>query len=212
MNVVVLISGSGSNLQAIIDGAKQGDLPITISNVISNVEGVKGLARAEAAQIKHSVVSHKNYASRAQFDSALMAAIDDSNPDLVVLAGFMRILTPEFVEHYSSRLINIHPSLLPAYPGTNTHQRVLDHNEDWHGASVHFVVPKVDAGPVIVHGRLSVGDTSTASELAARVLKIEHVIYPLAIKWFAENRLSINKDAVLLDGETSVDQLQTFDV
>ena len=212
MNLVVLISGGGSNLQAIIDQVQLGNIPVSLKGVISNVANVKGLSRAREANIETAVVSHKDYTDRLSFDRALMQVIDQFEPDLIVLAGFMRILTSEFVSHYSGRLINIHPSLLPAYPGTNTHQRVLDNRETWHGASVHFVVPEVDAGPIILQGRLRVGQTTEADELAARVLKIEHKIYPLAVRWFAQGRLQIDDSAVLLDGETSADQLQTFDV
>lgn len=209
---VVLISGGGSNLQAFIDQISEGKLPLEISLVISNIAGAGGLQRALNAGINTQVIEHTAFADRASFDTALAERIDQEQPDLIILAGFMRILTAEFVERYTNRLINIHPSLLPKFPGTNTHQRAIDAKETWHGASVHFVVPEVDAGPIIVQGRLPIGETCSASELQTRVLGIEHQIYPLAAKWFAEGRLSVQEDRILLDGETSTRQLQTYDL
>ena len=209
---VVLISGSGSNLQAFIDQIQSGDLPIDIGLVISNNADAFGLERANKAGIKTSAIDHRQFDSRLEFDLALMREIDAAQPDIVILAGFMRILTEDFVNHYRNRLINIHPSLLPKYPGTNTHQRALDASDQWHGASIHFVVPEVDAGPVILQGRLNINADDTSDSLQQRIHKIEHVLYPLAVKWFAENRLSIDIDKVLLDGETSAEQLQTFDL
>ncbi len=209
---VVLISGSGSNLQALIDAIATKQLPLDIKLVISNIPAVGGLERANAAGIATAVIEHTGFSSRASFDRALADTIDALSPDLVILAGFMRILTADFVEQFKDRLINIHPSLLPKFTGTNTHQRALDAHEQWHGASVHYVVPEVDAGPIIVQGRLRIGSTTLAHELQQRVLKIEHQIYPLAAKWFAEQRLSVVNGKVLLDGETSPEQLQTFDL
>jgi len=218
---VVLISGSGSNLQAFIDQVSKGELPIEISLVISNNTDAFGLERARNVGIPICAIDHRRFDSRLEFDQALIREIDAVQPDIVILAGFMRILTEDFVNHYHNRLVNIHPSLLPKYPGTNTHQRALDAGDHWHGASIHFVVPEVDAGPIILQGRLAISpnDTSdsispndTSDSLQQRIHKIEHVLYPLAIKWFAENRLSIDIDKVLLDGETSAEQLQTFDV
>ncbi len=209
---VVLISGSGSNLQALIDAIAAKQLPLDIKLVISNIPAVGGLERANTAGIATAVIEHTGFSSRASFDQALAKKIDALAPDLVILAGFMRILTADFVEQFTGRLINIHPSLLPKFAGTNTHQRALDAHEQWHGASVHYVVPEVDAGPIIVQGRLRIGSTTLARELQQRVLKIEHQIYPLAAKWFAEQRLSVANGKVLLDGETSPEQLQTFDL
>lgn len=209
---VVLISGSGSNLQAFIEQIKSGDLPLDIVLVISNKHDAYGLTRASNAAIATSTIDHRDFDSRATFDQALMREIDAVQPDLIILAGFMRILTAEFVNHYHNRLVNIHPSLLPKYPGTNTHQRAIDAGDQWHGASIHFVVPEVDAGPVIVQGRLSVGSDDTKNSLQQRIHKIEHALYPLALKWFAENRLTIEVNKVLLDGESSTQQLQTFEV
>jgi len=209
---VFLISGDGSNLQAFIDQVASGDLDIDISLVISNNADAYGLKRAEQAHIKTACISHRDYSSRRAFDQTLIARIDAVEPDIIILAGFMRILTEAFVDHYQQRLLNIHPSLLPKYPGTNTHQRALDANDQWHGASIHFVVPEVDAGPVILQGRLAINNGDNADTLQQRIHKIEHQIYPQAVNWLAQQRLSIVDDQVLLDNETSPEQLQTFDV
>lgn len=209
---VVLISGSGSNLQAFIDQVNSGQLDITIGLVISNNSDAYGLERAQAVGIDTCCINHRDFTSRLEFDQALIEEIDKTAPDVIILAGFMRILTSEFVNHYHNRLINIHPSLLPKYPGTNTHQRAIDAQDEWHGASVHFVVPEVDAGPIILQGRLKVTESDTSKTLQQRIHGIEHKIYPLAIKWFAENRINITGNKVLLDGETSPCQLQTFDL
>lgn len=209
---VVLLSGSGSNLQAFIDQINCGQLPIQICLVISNRTDAFGLERAARAGIKTSAIDHRGFDSRLEFDRALIDEIDAVKPNIVILAGFMRILTEDFVNHYHNRLLNIHPSLLPKYPGTNTHQRALDSGDQWHGASIHFVVPEVDAGPIVLQGRLGISANDTCHSLQQRIHKIEHQLYPLAVKWFAENRLTINIDGVLLDGETAAEQLQTFDV
>jgi len=209
---VVLISGSGSNLQAFIEQIAAATLPIQIELVISNKASAFGLTRATSAGITTRVIDHKAYDSRLAFDRELMAAIDHAKPDIVILAGFMRILTEEFVNHYTGRLINIHPSLLPKYPGTNTHQRALNAKDKWHGASIHFVVPEVDAGPIILQGRLAIKDNDSADTLQHRIHKIEHQLYPLAVKWFAQGRLNIINDKVLLDGETSPEQLQSYEL
>jgi len=209
---VVLISGGGSNLQAFIDRIQSGELPIAISLVVSNNANAFGLERAANAGVNTKTIDHREFESRLAFDRTLIREIDAAKPDIVILAGFMRILTEEFVNHYRNRLVNIHPSLLPKYPGTNTHQRALDAGDQWHGASIHFVVPEVDAGPIILQGRLRIYPNDTCANLQQRIHKIEHVLYPMAVKWFAENRLSIEIDKVLLDGETSTEQLQTFDV
>lgn len=211
MRTVVIISGSGSNLQAFIDEVDAGRSSLELQLVVSNRPQAYGLERAAKAGIKTAVVDHTKYDSRADFDSALQATIDAANPELVILAGFMRILTEEFVNHYTGRLINIHPSLLPKFTGTNTHQRVLDAQEEWHGASIHYVIPELDAGPVILRGRLKVKADDTADSLQQRVHKIEHKIYPLAADWIAQRRLTIKNDEVLLDGEQSALQLQTFE-
>jgi len=209
---VVLISGSGSNLQAFIDQVTTKQLELDISLVISNKSDAYGLKRAENAGIESDCINHRDYSSRLEFDQALMARIDQAKPDIVILAGFMRILTSDFVNHYTGRLVNIHPSLLPKYPGVDTHQRAIDAGDKWHGASIHFVVPEVDAGPVILQGQLAINSDDTPETLQQRIHKIEHKLYPLAVKWFSEGRLSEQDGQILLDGETSVKQLQTFDL
>ncbi len=197
--VVVLISGSGSNLQALIDGAAGGELPIRIEAVISNEPDAFGLERARRAGIAAEVVDHRAFDSREAFDQALMAAIDRHQPGLVVLAGFMRILTPAFVHHYAGRLLNIHPSLLPKYQGLHTHRRALEAGDAEHGASVHFVTEELDGGPVILQAKVPVLPGDTPERLAARVLEKEHRIYPLVVKWFAQGRLRLDGDGVLFD-------------
>ena len=197
--VVVLISGSGSNLQALIDGAANGELPIRIEAVISNEPDAFGLERARRAGIPAEVVDHRDFASREAFDRALMAAIDRHHPGLVVLAGFMRILTPGFVQHYAGRLLNIHPSLLPKYQGLHTHRRALEAGDAEHGASVHFVTEELDGGPVIIQAKVPVLADDTPERLAARVLEKEHRIYPLVVKWFAQGRLRLDGDQVRFD-------------
>lgn len=197
--VVVLISGGGTNLQAIIDGALS-DLPISLKAVISNEPEAYGLERARKAGIETRVLSHREYADRESYDAALAALIDEFEPGLVVLAGFMRILTSDFVRHYSGRLFNIHPSLLPRYRGLHTHERVLEAGDTEHGATVHFVTEELDGGPLIVQARVPVLPGDDADMLARRVLGKEHVIYPAAIHWFAEGRLRLDNGRVILDG------------
>ncbi|MDH3315998.1 MAG: phosphoribosylglycinamide formyltransferase [Gammaproteobacteria bacterium] len=204
--LVALISGRGSNLQSIIDAAGDDDLPVEIRAVLSNEPDAYGLKRARRAGIETRVVNHRDYESRHDFDAALVNVIDGFEPGLVVLAGFMRILTADFVNHYHGRLMNIHPSLLPDFPGVDTHQRALDAGVKEHGASVHFVTPELDGGPVIIQARVPVKKGDDADALAARVLEKEHLIYPRAIKWFAEGRLEIDDKRVLLDGKPSLDQ------
>lgn len=198
--VVVLISGAGSNLQALIDDNRQADAPLDIRAVISNRPAAAGLARARAAGIPAEVIDHTLYDSRDRYDAALQAAIDCYQPGLVVLAGFMRILTPAFVHHYLGRMLNIHPSLLPHYSGLQTHRRVLAAGGAEHGASVHFVTEQLDGGPVILQGRVPVLATDTEATLAARVHGVEHRIYPLAIRWFAQGRLHLHAGGAYLDG------------
>ena len=191
LRVVVLISGSGSNLQAIIDAQLAGEIAIEIVAVVSNKDGVKGLERAANHRIPAFVIDHKGFPSREAFDNRLMHIIDAQDPGLVVLAGFMRILTPEFTEHYAGRMINIHPSLLPKYQGLNTHQRALDAGDKEHGVSVHFVTSELDGGPVIEQARVPVLANDTAETLAARVLEQEHLLYPKVIGWFAEGKIKM---------------------
>ena len=196
--VVVLISGNGNNLQALIDASS--DSSYTISHVISNNPDAFGLERAQRCGIASTVLNHRDFGTRGEFDSALQQAIDDQNPDLVVLAGFMRILGPEIVKNFSGRMLNIHPSLLPKYPGINTHQRVLDAGDREHGATVHFVTEELDGGPLIAQGRILVNANDTAQELAARVLIREQQLYPAVVTWFASGRLSLQKDRAVMDG------------
>lgn len=198
--LVVLVSGSGSNLQAIIDAARA-DLPVDIRAVISNVPEAYGLVRAQQAGIPAQVLSHNDYPDRDSYDAALAALIDSFAPRLVVLAGFMRILSADFVRHYEGRMLNIHPSLLPKFRGLHTHARALEAGETEHGASVHFVTPDLDAGPIILQARVRVEPNDSPESLAARVLAQEHIIYPLAIRWFAAGRLQLQNGQVTLDGQ-----------
>ncbi len=197
--VVVLISGSGSNLQALIDSLGQ-DNPVRIAAVVSNREDAFGLQRAQAAGIPTHVVRHREYADREAFDAALREVIDMHQPQLVVLAGFMRILTPAFVRHYHGRLLNIHPSLLPKYKGLDTHRRALEAGDGEHGCSVHFVTEELDGGPVAVQARFPIAAGDTVVQLTDRVHAAEHVIYPLAVRWFAEGRLRLAEQGAMLDG------------
>lgn len=191
--IVVLISGQGSNLQALIDAERNGELNGGhIVAVISNRGEAFGLERARKAGIPTEVISHKDFPERADFDAALMARIDAYRPDLVVLAGFMRILTPAFVHHYAGRLINIHPSLLPKYPGMNTHARAIEAGEAEHGATVHFVTEGVDEGPIILQGRVPVLPDDTPQTLQQRVHAIEHKIYPEAVRMLCARIFAAN--------------------
>lgn len=202
LRVVVLISGSGSNLQALIDGVATGELPIEIAAVISNRPDVLGLIRATDAGIPTLVLDHKGFANREAFDQELMRTIDTYTPGLVVLAGFMRILTPEFTQHYLGRMLNIHPSLLPKFQGLHTHQRAIDAGESHHGVTVHFVTAELDGGPAIVQAVVPVLPNDDAGLLAKRVQHQEHVIYPLAVKWFAQGDLVMTEGKAVLKGET----------
>ena len=199
-SIVVLISGSGSNLQAIIDACSSGFIPGKISAVIANKANAYGLVRANDAGITTQVLSHKTYASRDRYDEALIDAIDQHQPDLVVLAGFMRILTPAFVQHYAGRLLNIHPSLLPKYQGLNTHQRAIDAGDTEHGCSVHFVTEQLDGGPVVLQAKVPLFSEDDVATLSERVHEQEHRIYPLVVRWFCQNRLQQQADQAWLDG------------
>ncbi|MDY0249618.1 MAG: phosphoribosylglycinamide formyltransferase [Pseudomonas sp.] len=199
-NIVVLISGSGSNLQAIIDGLA-GHPTARICAVISNRADAYGLVRAEQAGITQHVLNHKDFADRLAFDMALIQVIDQYQPNLVVLAGFMRILTPEFARHYAQRLLNIHPSLLPKHKGLDTHQRAIDTGDTEHGCSVHFVTEELDGGPVVIQAAFPIKADDNADQLAQKVHILEHQIYPLAVRWFAERRLRLNQHGAELDGQ-----------
>lgn len=197
--IVVLISGNGSNLQALIDASASGGY--TISAVISNKADAFGLQRAAKAGIPTVVIDHKQHPDRQTFDQRLMQEIDAFAPQLVVLAGFMRILSAEFVQHYAGRVLNIHPSLLPDYRGTHTHERVIEAGEKQHGVSVHFVTEELDGGPVVLQAVVPVLQDDTRDVLASRVAKQEHVIYPKAVSWFAAGRLQMRDNGAWLDGE-----------
>jgi phosphoribosylglycinamide formyltransferase-1 len=199
--LAILISGAGRNLQAFIDHCAGGDMPCEVVLVISNRPDAQGLQRARRAGIAARVVDHRDYPRREDFDGELMRLIDEAAPDLVILAGFMRILTAGFVRRYFGRLLNIHPSLLPKYPGLHTHQRALDAGDREHGATVHFVTEELDGGPPIVQARVPVRPDDDAVTLAARVQQVEFEIYPLAARWFAEGRLQLTARGAELDGE-----------
>lgn len=186
-SLVILISGRGSNMQALIEAR----LPLKIAAVISNKPDVAGLKIAQQHGIATKVVDHRAYPDRAAFDAALVKAIDLYQPDLVALAGFMRILGDGFVNHYQGRLMNIHPSLLPAFPGLDTHARALQKGVKAHGCTVHFVTPQLDHGPIIIQATVPVLPDDTEQTLAARVLQQEHRIYPQAVRWFAEDKLKL---------------------
>ncbi|MBL8259909.1 MAG: phosphoribosylglycinamide formyltransferase [Candidatus Competibacteraceae bacterium] len=212
LRLVVLISGRGSNLQAILDQAASGELPVAIAAVISNRPGVQGLERARQAGVPASELDHRQFPDRPAFEAALIELIDRHRPDLVVLAGFMRVLTPRFTDHYLGRLLNIHPSLLPKFRGLHTHERAIAAGETEHGASIHFVTAELDGGPVIVQARVPVLPGDDPDTLAARVLEQEHRLYPQAIRWFAEGRLHLKGEQVWFDGRPLPGPLRLADV
>lgn len=199
--IVVLISGSGTNMQAIVEACNANRIAGEVVAVISNKAGVGGLEKAQAVGIETAVLSHKDFTTREAYDAELLKLIDGYQPDLVVLAGFMRILTPEFTRHYHGRMLNIHPSLLPKYKGINTHQRALDAGDTEHGVSVHFVTEELDGGPVILQATVPIFPEDTASDLQQRVHTQEHAIYPLVVNWFCTDRLRLTADGAELDGE-----------
>jgi len=206
LRIVVLISGNGSNLQAIIDDIHDDEVDAQIVAVISNKSTAYGLQRAQQAGIDAITLENNADTSRQEYDKKLQQHIDKYKPDLIVLAGFMRILSNDFVNHFQGKLINIHPSLLPKYQGLNTHQRVLDAGDSHHGASVHFVIPKLDAGPLILQAEVPIHKDDSVAELAQRVHQQEHIIYPLVIKWFAEGRVKMHEGKTYKDGkELSID-------
>ena len=196
-SIVILISGRGSNMEAIV----KAQLPIEIRAVIANRPDAKGISFAKAHGIATAIVDHKDFPSRDAFDAALAEAIDRHRPDYVVLAGFMRILAEAFIAHYPNRILNIHPSLLPAFPGLHTHRQALIAGVKLHGATVHFVTPRLDHGPIIIQAAVPVLSGDSEVELAARVLEQEHRIYPMAIKWLAEGRVQLKGgDVVQVEG------------
>ncbi len=198
-NVVILISGRGSNMEALIRARDAGELPVNIAAVVSNRPDAAGLETAARAGIVAHYIDHKGFPGREAFDAALAECIDGFAPDLVVLAGFMRILSEGFVRRYEGRLLNIHPSLLPAFPGLHTHRKALEEGVRIHGCTVHFVTPALDHGPVIIQAAVPVLDGDDEASLAARVLAEEHRIYPQAVRWFAEGRLRLEGGRVRLD-------------
>jgi len=199
--IVVLISGSGSNLQAIIDACSAGFIEGRIQAVISNKADAFGLERAKRAGIATDVIDHKSFANRESFDDELLKKVQVHEPDLIIMAGFMRILTPNFITPLLGKMINIHPSLLPKYTGLNTHQRAIDAGEDEAGATVHFVTEELDGGPPVLQTVVPILEGDDASALAARVLQQEHTIFPLVAKWFCEGRLNLDNGRAILDGE-----------
>jgi len=194
VSLVVLISGRGSNMEALIEAG------LPVQAVISNRPHAKGLATAAAHGIRTAVVDHREFAAREAFDLELARAIDAFEPKLVALAGFMRVLSPGFVRRYAGRLLNIHPSLLPAFPGLDTHARALAAGTRIHGCTVHFVTETLDDGPIVIQGALAVRTHETAQALAERVLRLEHQIYPRAVRWFLEGRLRVQGNAVYVEG------------
>jgi phosphoribosylglycinamide formyltransferase 1 len=195
-SIVILISGRGSKMEAIVGSG----LPARVAAVISNRADAAGLKFAAQSGIPAKVVDEREHASRGAFDAALETAIERHSPDLVALAGFMRILGGDFVRHYSGRMVNIHPSLLPAFPGLHTHRRALQEGVKLHGCTVHFVTPQVDHGPIIAQAAIPVHPRDTEATLAARVLHQEHRVYPLALRWFVEGRLAVENGIVRVDG------------
>ena len=200
----MLISGRGSNLQAVMDAIAEGSLPVELRSVICNEPNAPGIERARRAGFQVETVDHRAFDSRQEFDAELAGAIDRCGAELVVLAGFMRVLTPGFVRRYPGRVINIHPSLLPDFPGLNTHARAIEAGSEEHGATVHFVTADLDGGPVIAQARVPILAGDDPHTLAARVLKREHVLLPRVIRWFAERRVVLDGDRVLVDDAPAV--------
>ncbi|HDR9757239.1 TPA: phosphoribosylglycinamide formyltransferase [Burkholderia cepacia] len=199
--LVILISGRGSNMEAIVRACAQERWPAEIAAVIANRPDAAGLAFAASHGVVTAVVDHRSFDGRDSFDAALAAEIDRFAPDLVVLAGFMRILTPAFVRRYEGRLLNIHPSLLPSFKGIHTHQQALDAGVALHGASVHFVIPELDSGAIVAQGAVPVRAGDDAAALAQRVLAVEHVLYPRAVRWFIEGRLRLENGRAVVAPE-----------
>lgn len=194
-----MISGNGSNLQAIIDQITLGKINGKVNAVIANKATAYGLTRAKNANIPDLFIDHEKFDSREAYDNELMKSIDQFSPDLIVLAGFMRILTTNFVEHYKGRMLNIHPSLLPKYKGLDTHQRTIDAGDTEHGASVHFVTPELDGGPVVLQSKVPIFDQQEVNELIERVQQQERQMYPLVISWFCADRLTMKDNKAILD-------------
>ncbi|MGL5303325.1 MAG: phosphoribosylglycinamide formyltransferase [Aeromonas sp.] len=200
MRILVLISGNGSNLQVILDHCASGNIAGHVVGVISNRAEAYGLVRAHSAGVATTVLTPQQYANRQEYDTALLALMCDYQPDLVVLAGFMRILSDDLVRHFAGKMINIHPSLLPKYPGLHTHRRAIEAGDSEHGASVHFVTQQLDGGPIILQARVPLFNGDNARELATRVQTQEHIICPQVVRWFCEGRLQMIANSVQLDG------------
>ena len=201
MRAVILISGNGSNLQSLIDNAKNIDLEIC--SVISNKEDAFGLKRAERANISTHFVDPNRFESREDFDNQIITIIDELDIGLIILAGYMRILSSDFINRFDGKILNIHPSLLPKFPGLNSHRKAIDAKEKYHGATVHFVTEELDGGPIISQEIIEIQPTDTAYSLAQKVLEKEHILYPRVIHWYTQNRLKlINNNCVELDGKT----------
>ena len=208
---VILISGSGTNLQSFIDKVAAGELDLELCMVFSNRPDAFGLERARKADIPTACIEHGDFHDRESFDRAVAAVIDEYEPELIVLAGFMRILSPWFVQHYQGKVLNIHPALLPKYPGLNTHQRALDAGDEWHGSTVHFVTEELDGGPRILAGRLRVDPNETAEELQHRVQAMEHQIYPEAAALVGSGRARFQDGQAVIDGKVAAEPvLRTF--
>lgn len=200
--IVVLISGSGSNLQAVLDQCAAGSINGQVVAVISNRPNVMGLQRAVKAGVDAITLDHKSFASREAFDETLQSRIDAYQPDLIVLAGFMRILTPAFVEHFVGKMINIHPSLLPKYPGLNTHKRALEAGDSEAGATVHYVTAELDGGPLVAFSSVNIEPQDDELALAKRVLAAEHQLYPSVVRWICEDRLTFAEGLPCFEGKT----------
>ena len=199
IKAAVLISGGGTNLQAIMDYVRENSLPCNIQVVVSNNASAYGLTRAARAGIATEVVDHRRFTDRAAFDRKLIYTLETYDVEVLLLAGFMRILTDEFVEHFRGRMLNIHPSLLPDLKGLDTHRRAIEAGHEFHGASVHFVTPELDSGPVVLRGKLRVGANPTVDTLQQRVHDLEYRIYPQAVEWYAYGRLRLEQHTVYLD-------------
>ena len=205
IRIAVLISGSGSNLQAIIDHQKNHIHEYEVALVISNKADAYGLIRAQEAEIESLLIDHTQFASREAFDQEMQVALDKAQIDLIVLAGFMRILTPGFTGHFLGKMINVHPSLLPKYTGLHTHKRALEAGDTEHGLSIHFVTPELDGGPVILQAKVSISANDTEESLRQKVHQQEHIAYPLVVEWFAQGKLSFKDNQALFEQKALIE-------
>ncbi len=207
---LVLISGSGSNLQAFIDGIALGQLPLSLVGVISNRPHVQGLERAQKANISNQVLDHQTFATREAYDASLLELIESYHPELIILAGYMRIMSPILIQALEGKMLNIHPSLLPKYPGLHTHKRALENRDQFHGSSVHFVTQTLDGGPVIAQSKLEISSEDTEQSLIERVKLLEHQLYPKVATWFAEKRLRFLNNQAYLDDQCLIQPIQIY--